>query len=111
MYDFMVLQEWTGFDVRKHFQEVMAQYAGKIDVTDIKVHVDGTVAFATSIQEAYGTNSQGKQFDIRFRVTDGVVKKNGKWLWVHQHVSLPINWTTGQAAYNAKKDDPRPAGP
>jgi len=111
MYDFMVPQEWTGHGLRQHFIDVISQYPATIDVSDIRVHACDTVAFATSIQRAHGTGPNGKSYNIRFRVTDGLVKQNGKWLWVHQHVSLPINWTTGQVVYDAKKDDARPRAP
>lgn len=39
----------------------------------------------------------GKPFGLTMRVTDGYRKVNGKWLIIHEHISVPVNLETGKA--------------
>jgi ketosteroid isomerase-like protein len=43
------------------------------------------------------TDKGGKKRDGGVRVTTSLRKIDGKWLVVHEHVSVPFDMTTGQA--------------
>jgi ketosteroid isomerase-like protein len=103
MFDFMTPREWSGNEVPQHFAEVMGNYSGHVDLQDIKVHATPTLAFVSMIQHVYGTNRKtGKPYDVTLRCTDGLVKMDGKWTWVHQHLSFPVDWSTGRADFDSK---------
>jgi ketosteroid isomerase-like protein len=47
-------------------------------------------------------DKDGKKVEIAVRVTDGFQKIDGKWLIVHEHVSVPIDLNTGMADLASK---------
>ncbi len=56
--------------------------------TEMKFHkVDKDVYVVTGIAHEAGKDKSGKAFDRRFRFTDTVVNRNGKWLVVATHAS------------------------
>jgi ketosteroid isomerase-like protein len=63
---------------------------------------DGDLAFSHSNQRAVVTDKDGKKADITFRLTDVYRKINGKWLVVHEHVSVPVDVGTGKADLSPK---------
>jgi ketosteroid isomerase-like protein len=66
------------------------------------VMTDGNLAFSHSIQRAVVTDKDGKKADITFRLTDVYRNVNGKWLIVHEHVSVPVDLATGKADLSSK---------
>jgi hypothetical protein len=44
----------------------------------------------------------GNLIDVKFRVTDVLRKAKGKWLIVHEHVSVPVDLATGKADLASK---------
>ena len=48
------------------------------------------------------TGSDGKTTEVVFRSTNGLRKINGRWLIVHEHVSVPVDGVTGQADFLSK---------
>jgi uncharacterized protein (TIGR02246 family) len=88
-------QDWTGF---------MAGFKGpvKFDVSDLSVGVAGTMAWSHSIQHVSGTDPNGKPSDVTVRVTDVYRKIGGRWLIVHEHVSVPVDLATGKADLTSK---------
>jgi len=44
----------------------------------------------------------GQPSDMWLRATSGLRKMNGKWLIVHDHVSVPIDFETGKAVLELK---------
>jgi ketosteroid isomerase-like protein len=97
MFDVMTPREFTGPQFREHFAALANQYSGVVELMDMKVHADERLGFASSVQRTYGTDPQGKRFDMTFRVTDCLRKTGGKWKIVHEHVSFPIDMSTGRA--------------
>ena len=81
---------WVGFFA--HFQG-----KPKIAITDLSITVDGNLAFSHSIQHVTGTNIQGHPVDRTVRVTDGYRKTGGNWLIILEHISVPVDLTTGKA--------------
>jgi uncharacterized protein (TIGR02246 family) len=90
---------------RKDWEDFFASFPGPVEtfeITDLKVMTDGHLGFSHSIQRAVVTDKDGKKADITFRLTDVYRKVNGKWLIVHEHVSVPVDLATGQADLSSK---------
>lgn len=85
-----VTEEW-----RYHFEHIVNLRA---EVLEIRAHASGDVGFVHSVQhfEADGVNGWN-DIDIVFRQTDCFRKRDGEWLLVHQHASLPIDFASGMA--------------
>jgi ketosteroid isomerase-like protein len=49
----------------------------------------GSLGYGHSIQRVSGAMRDGKTLDLTVRVTDVYRKIGGKWLIVHEHVSVP----------------------
>ena len=73
----------------------------KFEVSDLMVTVVGGVAYSHMIWHGRGTHD-GKPFDITDRVTDVYRKKNGKWLVVQEHISVPVDPEIGKADLASK---------
>jgi len=63
---------------------------------------DGNLGVSHSVQRAVLTDKYGKKVDTTLRVTDVYRKIKGKWLIVHEHVSVPVDLNTGKADFSAK---------
>jgi len=84
---------------RKDTADFLAEFPGpvKFDSSDLAITADGKLAFAHYILHATGTDRAGKQDEYNFRVTDCLSKTKGKWLIVHEHLSVPVDVTSGKA--------------
>jgi uncharacterized protein (TIGR02246 family) len=90
---------------RKDWEDFFASFPGPVEtfeINDLKVMTDGNLAFSHSVQRAVVTDKDGKKADITFRLTDVYRKTNGKWLIVHEHVSVPVDLATGKADLSSK---------
>lgn len=47
------------------------------------------VAFVTAAMRCAGTEVNGENVDLDFRLTIGLRKIDGRWLIVHDHYSVP----------------------
>jgi len=54
------------------------------------------------IQRVAGTDKQGKKLDLTVRVTDVYKKTRGRWLIIHEHVSVPVDLDTGKPDLTSK---------
>ena len=71
----------------------LATFAGPISmqVRDLEVTAEGSVAFCTSLNCLTATPVNGTEsFTLWFRVTLGLRKIDGNWLIVHAHESVPF---------------------
>jgi uncharacterized protein (TIGR02246 family) len=82
-------KDWEGF-----FKEAFPG-ALKFTISDLVIETQGDMAFSHSIQtiEAPG-NTLPK---LVVRLTDVYRKSGGHWRIVHEHVSVPVDVTTGKA--------------
>jgi ketosteroid isomerase-like protein len=89
---------------RKDYEDFFAAYPGPVSsqVSDLTITVAGSVAYAYGIDHWSVTDAQGKTTDMTFRFTDILRKKRGKWLIVHEHVSFPVDPSTGAADFTSK---------
>jgi hypothetical protein len=49
-----------------------------------------------------GKGKDGNPMDATMRITDVLRKSSGKWLIVHEHVSVPVDLASGKADLSSK---------
>ena len=59
------------------------------DFEDVEITAGQDVAFATAIGQCVNINRNGEKENLRFRLTMGFRKQNGRWRIMHEHHSLP----------------------
>jgi len=89
---------------RKDYLEFLAQYDGPIHVAyhDMRVFNSGDVGFVHALERFSGKLKNGQHSDMWLRYTGGLRKMNGKWLIVHDHVSVPTDFESGKAVLDLK---------
>lgn len=89
---------------RKDWQEFLDSLDGPITVemTDFAVTADNNLAYGHSIQRVAGKMKDGKNADFTVRVTDVYQKRDGRWLTIHEHVSVPVDLATGKPDLSSK---------
>ncbi len=117
VFDLLPPRQYVGSDAyKKDWQGFLASCQGplKVEMTDVSVVADGQLGYGHNIERlrklGYGHNIQrlrcatanGTAMDITTRVTDGYQKHGGKWLIVHEHVSVPVDLATGKPDLNSK---------
>ena len=68
------------------------------DVRGLDVVAGDDVAFSQSLNHVRTTMQDGEECDTWIRVTVGYRKIDGEWLVVHEHISVPVEMETGEAA-------------
>ena len=104
-YDLVPPLQYKGKDAyRKDYVEFLAQYDGPIHVEfrDMRILSSGDVGFVHALERFAGKLKNGQQSDLWLRATSGLRKINGKWLIVHDHVSVPIDFESGKAVLDLK---------
>jgi ketosteroid isomerase-like protein len=89
---------------RKDWQGFLDGFAGPIavELANLDIGVDRNLAYSHSIQRVSGTDKQGKKIDLTVRVTDVYQKIHGRWLIIHEHVSVPVDLATDKPDLAAK---------
>jgi ketosteroid isomerase-like protein len=89
---------------RKDWQTFLDSFNGPITVelTDLDIGADRNLAYSHSIQRVAGTDKQGKELDLTVRVTDVYQKIRGRWLIIHEHVSVPVDLDTDKPDLSSK---------
>jgi uncharacterized protein (TIGR02246 family) len=59
------------------------------DFEDVEITAGQDVAFATGIGGCVSTDRNGEKENLRFRLTMGFRKHDGRWRVMHEHHSLP----------------------
>lgn len=87
-----------------HWQEFFESHQGPIHVEfpDIRIITGGDVAFSYGVHRIKGTLKNGQPTDWWLRWTACYRKTNGKWLIVHEQVSVPIDLRSGKAMMDLK---------
>jgi len=99
VFDVGVPRQHVGWDdYKKDWQDFLATFSGPMTFTisDLSVDSDGKIAYGHSIQHLSGKATDGSMIDITVRVTDVYRKIDGKWLIVQEHVSVPIDFSSGK---------------
>ncbi|GAB2672051.1 hypothetical protein GCM10027088_58490 [Nocardia goodfellowii] len=84
---------------RKPWEDTFAGFTGPIDfeIQDLKITVADCIAFSRSLNRMMGTTTDGQKTDFWFRWTACFEKIDQRWLIVHDHTSVPTDFTTGTA--------------
>lgn len=99
VYDIVPRKEHVGADAyRAAWEEMFSRFKGtpKIAIAELGVTVDGNTGFSNSFMHVTGTDTQGHSVDRWVRVTDGYRKIDGNWLIVLEHISVPVDFSTGK---------------
>jgi ketosteroid isomerase-like protein len=102
-YDIIPPLQYKGFDTyKKGYTDFLAPFKGPIEVEfrDMHVYAGGDVVHC--LERITGTMQSGQKVDFWLRVTSGLRKIKGKWLIVHDHISVPADFDTGKAAMDLK---------
>lgn len=92
-----------GFEVcRDEFRQQFGKIKNvRTKFIEIDAFVDKNVGFVQSIQHFQCDNADGSSSEgFLTRQTDGYIKENGEWRLIHQHVSLPTDFSTGKAIFS-----------
>jgi uncharacterized protein (TIGR02246 family) len=104
-YDISPPLQYRGNDAyRKDYEEFLNHYDGPIHVEyrDMRIVSSGDVGFVHALERLTGKLKDGTQSDFWLRATSGVRKIHGKWLIVHDHLSVPIDFATGKGLLELK---------
>lgn len=98
------LQHGGGEMFVERWQDLFDSYQNPIDyeVRDLSITAGDDVAFSHSLNRVSGTMKNGKKSDRWLRWTACYCKRNGKWLIVHEHVSVPVDLGDGKAMLDLK---------
>ncbi len=105
VFDVVPPRQYVGASAyRKDWQTFLDSFEGPITVelSDLDVAADRNLAYSHSIQHVAGTDKQGKKLDLTVRVTDVYKKVRGRWLIVHEHVSVPVDLDAGKPDLTSK---------
>jgi len=91
---------------KEHFEETFPYFSNAhVDFKDLEIIVSSpTSAHSTMVQRLRGKSSDGKPFEMTYRITAILVKQSGVWRWVHEHVSFPVNMSTREADFTSSID-------
>jgi uncharacterized protein (TIGR02246 family) len=105
-YDVIPPLEYKGYDAyKKDYEEFLAMFDGPftVEFREMRVYAGADVGFVHTLERISGKMKKGGQsMDMWIRATSGVRKINGKWLIVHDHISVPANFDTGKAELGLK---------
>lgn len=89
---------------RKNYEGFFAMYDGplQMEIRDLQITASGDVAFITCLERMSGILKGGQKSDVWCRVTSGLSKIEGKWLIIHDHVSVPVDFDSGKALLELK---------
>ena len=88
----------------KHWEEFFNAYEGPIDVDfpDVAISAGDDVAFSYCLHRIQGKTKTGQQTDWWLRWTACYRRIHGKWLVVHEQVSVPVDFGSGRALFDLK---------
>jgi ketosteroid isomerase-like protein len=99
-FDAVPPREYPTWDAyKKDWQAFLTMLPGPINntVSELNITVVGPVAYSRYIDDTSFTGKDGAATHLVARITDVLRKSNGKWLIVQEHVSFPVDPTTGKA--------------
>lgn len=105
VFDVIPPRQYAGWDAyKKDWQGVLGGCADspKMDISDLAITTGRRIAFSHSIQHFVCTDAKGNKLDMTLRATDAYRKEKGKWLIVHEHISVPVDLATSKADLSSK---------
>jgi ketosteroid isomerase-like protein len=68
------------------------------EIRDLNIVASGDIAVAHMLIRASGTRVNGDEVGYWVRATDCLRRSNHTWLITHEHISLPVDFSSGSAA-------------
>ncbi|MGA8640551.1 MAG: nuclear transport factor 2 family protein [Candidatus Binatus sp.] len=105
VFDVVPPRQYTGWIAYKEdWRKFLAECKDnpKFEISELETYGGNRFAYSHSIQHFSCTNQQDKKFDVIFRVTDGYANFGNEWLIAHEHVSVPVDLTTGKADFQSQ---------
>ena len=104
-FDLMPPSQVDASHYRKNFERWFTSMPGPIEyeIHDLRVATGGDVAFTHNLSHVKGTRANGEKADYWVRVTVGFRKRNGQWLVIHDHVSMPFDMESGKAVRDLRR--------
>jgi ketosteroid isomerase-like protein len=89
---------------KKDYKEFLDQFRGPINVEypNVTIIAGDTVAFSRGMERISGTLRNGQKFDAWLRFTECYRKTKSRWLAIHDHVSVPVDFDSGKAMLDLK---------
>jgi ketosteroid isomerase-like protein len=86
--------------LRSRFLQWFDGYLGSIDmeIRDLNISASGDIALAHWFSRARGTSKSGQEVGSWVRATSCCQRANHGWLITHEHISLPVDFTSRSAA-------------
>lgn len=106
VFDVVPRKEHRGAEAyRQDWVEFFTHFQGRprIEISDLGITAEGDIGFGHSLQHVTGTDLQGRPVDRWVRVTDGYRKVGGRWLIAMEHISVPVDLSTGKEEAAATK--------
>ncbi|HVB86676.1 MAG TPA: nuclear transport factor 2 family protein [Candidatus Dormibacteraeota bacterium] len=105
VFDVVPPREYPSWDdYKRDWETLFSQFPGPASdkMSEMSITVVGTVAYGHHIEDSVFTQKDGTKKEFVVRVTDVYRKLKDKWLIVQEHVSFPVDVTTGQADLMSK---------
>lgn len=99
VFDVVPRNQYRGADAyHEAWIDMFSRFEGNahMEVANQVIAVDGAVAFGHCFMHVTGTDTQGHLIDRWVRVTNGYRKVAGNWLIVLEHISVPVDFSTGK---------------
>ena len=68
-----------------------ARDSGVFDIREMNVTAGNDVAFVTALMRCAGTEANGENTELDFRLTIGLCKVRDRWIVTHEHHSIPAS--------------------
>lgn len=90
---------------RKNLERWLTGFSSPIEyeIQDLRITMSDDVAFSHNLSHVKGTRANGEKADYWVRVTVGFQKRNGQWLVIHDHVSMPFDMETGKVVRDLRR--------
>jgi ketosteroid isomerase-like protein len=98
-FDLMPPIQFHGGDQwRQNWVNFFSQWTGtpKLEFSDMEAYAAGDLSFVRLLVRLVGTMT-GQQLDIWVRQTNCFRRIEDEWLMIHDHVSVPTDFATGQS--------------
>lgn len=104
IFDVVPPRQFTGWNAwKKDWTDALKGCASapKMDISDLKIEVSGDLGFSHNIGHFACVDPKGSQQEMTWRATDCYRKQGGKWIIVHEHLSVPVNPASGKGDLNS----------
>ena len=105
VFDVIPPRQYTGWNAYKEdWRKFLAECKDNpnFEISELETFGGNRFAYSHSVQHFSCTNRQDKKLDIVTRVTDGYANFGNEWLIAHEHVSVPVDLTTGKAVLQSQ---------